>query len=96
MLQFEGSLERVWEGIARHGRPIQYAHVPQPLAMWDTWTRNRRQPVAFEPPSAGFVLDWAMVQRQCAIAALRFATLTHAAGISSTGDAELDRAAAAR
>lgn len=80
----------VWEGIARHGRPIQYAYVPAPLAIWDTWTSIAGQPVAFEPPSAGFVLDWAML-RALRSRGVQFATLTHAAGISSTGDAELDR-----
>ena len=88
-LAFEGSLEHVWSGLARHGRPIQYAHVPQPLAMWSTWTRIASLPVAFEPPSAGFVLDWATVQRLRDRGAA-LATLTHAAGISSTGDAALD------
>ena len=88
-LAFDGSLEDIWSGIARHGRPIQYAHVPQPLAMWSTWTRIASLPVAFEPPSAGFVLDWATVQRLRDRGAA-LATLTHAAGISSTGDTALD------
>jgi S-adenosylmethionine:tRNA ribosyltransferase-isomerase len=88
-LRFEGSADAVWAGIARHGRAIQYAHMTPPLALWDVWTAVASRPVAFEPPSAGFVLDWRM------LAALRergvgFATLTHAAGISSTGDAALD------
>src|SRR5207245_157183 len=30
-LQFEGSPREIWEGLARHGRPIQYSHVPDPL-----------------------------------------------------------------
>jgi S-adenosylmethionine:tRNA ribosyltransferase-isomerase len=82
--------EHIWAGLARHGRPIQYAHVADPLAMWDVWTSIASLPVAFEPPSAGFVLSWQL------LAAIRnhgakFATLTHAAGISSTGDPELDR-----
>jgi S-adenosylmethionine:tRNA ribosyltransferase-isomerase len=89
-LRFDGTPDAIWAGLARHGRPIQYAHVPAPLALWDVWTAIAGPPVAFEPPSAGFALDWR------ALAALRargiaFATLTHAAGISSTGDAELDR-----
>ena len=89
-LHFDGSSDEIWSGIARHGRPVQYAHVPTPLALWDVWTAIASPPVAFEPPSAGFALDWHM------IAALKarnigFATITHAAGISSTGDAELDR-----
>ena len=88
-VEFEGSPGTVWEGLARHGRPIQYSHVPTPLALWDTWTPIAGPPVAFEPPSSGFVLDWdalaAMTRR-----GVRFATITHAAGISSTGDAALD------
>ena len=38
LLQFEGSPREIWEGLARHGRPIQYAHVQTPLTIWDTWT----------------------------------------------------------
>jgi S-adenosylmethionine:tRNA ribosyltransferase-isomerase len=88
-LHFHGRADAIWAGIARHGKPIQYAHVADPLALWDVWTSVAALPVAFEPPSAGFVLDWGLLH------ALRergvgFATLTHAAGISSTGDTELD------
>ena len=89
-VSFENPVADIWEGLARHGRPIQYAYVPDPLAIWDTWTRIASQPVAFEAPSAGFILDWAVIGSLRARGA-GFATLTHAAGISSTGDAELDR-----
>lgn len=89
-LRFDGTPDEVWAGLARHGHPIQYAHVPAPLALWDVWTRIAGPPVAFEPPSAGFALDWhvlvAMRER-----GVEFETITHAAGISSTGDDELDR-----
>ncbi len=88
-LRFEGAVDAVWAGIARHGKPIQYAHLPAPLALWDVWTRVAALPVAFEPPSAGFVLDWALLSSLKARGVV-FATLTHAAGISSTGDAVLD------
>jgi S-adenosylmethionine:tRNA ribosyltransferase-isomerase len=89
-LEFAGSPAEIWAGLARHGRPVQYSHVPVPLALWDTWTPIAGPPVAFEPPSAGFVLDWN------ALAAMkehgvRFSTITHAAGLSSTGDPALDR-----
>lgn len=88
-LAFGGSPDKIWEALARHGRPIQYSHITTPLALWDVWTPIAGPPVAFEPPSAGFALNWS------ALAALRerkiqFATITHAAGISSTGDAALD------
>ena len=88
-LRFDGTPDAIWAGIARHGKPIQYAHLAEPLALWDVWTQVAALPVAFEPPSAGFVLDWALLGalKRCGIG---FATLTHAAGISSTGDAALD------
>jgi S-adenosylmethionine:tRNA ribosyltransferase-isomerase len=89
MIRFEGSTARIWEGVARHGRPIQYSHVPMPLALWDNWTPIAGPPVAFEPPSAGFILDWRTLSA-IRLREAHFATITHAAGISSTGDKELD------
>jgi S-adenosylmethionine:tRNA ribosyltransferase-isomerase len=89
-LRFDGTPDAIWAGLARHGRPIQYAHVPEPLATWDTWTAIAGPPVAFEAPSAGFALDWHLLAGLRA-RGVAFATLTHAAGISSTGDPELDR-----
>jgi S-adenosylmethionine:tRNA ribosyltransferase-isomerase len=89
-LRLSGSSAEIWAGLARHGRPIQYAHVPAPLALWDVWTPIAGLPAAFEPPSAGFVLDWASIRFMRA-RGIAFATVTLAAGISSTGDAELDR-----
>jgi len=89
-LRFDGTADEIWAGLAHQGRPIQYAHVEIPLALWDVWTPIAGLPAAFEPPSAGFVLDW-----RC-LASMRergigFATVTHAAGISSTGDRQLDQ-----
>jgi S-adenosylmethionine:tRNA ribosyltransferase-isomerase len=88
-LLFLGDSTAVLAGLTRHGRPIQYAHIQEPLALWDVWTRIAADPIAFEAPSAGFALDWRTlaVWRQRGIV---FATLTHAAGISSTGDPILD------
>jgi S-adenosylmethionine:tRNA ribosyltransferase-isomerase len=88
-IEFEGTADVIWAGLATHGRPIQYAHLDAPLALWDVWTPVAGAPAAFEPPSAGFALDWR------SIAALRdrgigLVTITHAAGISSTGDPALD------
>lgn len=89
-LRFDASVDAVWAGLARHGRPIQYSHMPAAVQLWDVWTPVAGQLAAFEPPSASFVVDWRMV------AAMRsrgvtFRTITLAAGISSTGDAELDK-----
>lgn len=89
-LRFEGSVDQIWAGLARHGRPIQYAHVAEPLALWDVWAPIAGPPVAFEAPSASFAIDWQMLHSIAARSAA-FATITHAAGISSAGDTELDR-----
>ena len=88
-LRFPGRSATILGGLARHGRPIQYAHVARTLALWDVWTAIAAEPVAFEPPSAGFALQWRTIAawRERGIG---FATLTHAAGLSSTGDAALD------
>jgi S-adenosylmethionine:tRNA ribosyltransferase-isomerase len=88
-LRLEGSAREIWSGLARHGRPIQYAHVRDPLALWDIWTPIASNPVAFEPPSAGFAVDWQTL-RSMIDQGIEFATLTHSAGISSTGDPVLD------
>ena len=89
-LHFEGSSSAIWGGLARHGRPIQYAHMTTPLALWDVWTPIASLPAAFEPPSASFALDWQSL-RAMRHRGIAFATITLAAGISSTGDPELDR-----
>jgi S-adenosylmethionine:tRNA ribosyltransferase-isomerase len=88
-LRFVGDRRAIWAGLARHGRPIQYAHVLEPLALWQVWTRIAADPIAFEAPSAGFVLNWRTLAawRERGIG---FSTLTHVAGISSTGDPTLD------
>jgi S-adenosylmethionine:tRNA ribosyltransferase-isomerase len=89
-LRFLGRRGTILAGLARHGRPIQYAHVPVPLELWSVWTSLAAAPIAFEAPSAGFALDWHTLtswRRR----GVELATLTLAAGISSTGDPELDR-----
>jgi S-adenosylmethionine:tRNA ribosyltransferase-isomerase len=88
-ISFVGTADSIWAGIAHHGRPIQYAHIDAPLALWDVWTAIASRPVAFEPPSAGFALDWFSLG-EMRRRGVEFATITHAAGISSTGDEALD------
>lgn len=89
LLEFDHSPDVLWAGLAHHGRPIQYSHVPIPLALFDVWTPVAAPPVAFEPPSAGFALTWQLVT-EMRVAGAEFKTITHAAGLSSTGDPELD------
>ncbi len=80
----------VWQALYRVGRPVQYAHVPGRLALWDVQNVWAGRPWAVEMPSAGRAL------RGETILALRergigIARITHAAGLSATGDPEIDR-----
>lgn len=88
-LLFDGTPDHIWAGLASHGKPIQYSHMQTSLELWDVWTRIAGAPVAFEPPSASFILDWHVLSDIREHHA-QFATITHAAGISSTGDEDLD------
>ena len=75
-IRFDGTPDAIWAGLARHGRPIQYSYLAMPLALWDVWTVVAGPPVAFEPPSAGFVLDWQTVL-EMRRRSIQFATITH-------------------
>jgi S-adenosylmethionine:tRNA ribosyltransferase-isomerase len=88
-IRFQATPPAFWEGLTAHGRVIQYAHLAAPLALWDVQTPIAARPVALEPPSAGFALDWKSI-RALRARGVRFTTLTHAAGLSSTGDHVLD------
>jgi S-adenosylmethionine:tRNA ribosyltransferase-isomerase len=81
----------IWQALYATGAPVQYAHRHAPLDLWSVQTAYAARPWAAEMPSAGRPLTWEVLLglRRAGIA---IATLTHAAGLSSTGDAELDRA----
>lgn len=89
-VRFELGEAELWALLYRIGRPIQYAYVPEPLAIADVQTSYAARPWAVEMPSAGRPLTLATIiaLRSRGIAV---ATLTHAAGLSSTGDPEIDR-----
>ncbi len=90
-LRFEAAAETVWTTIHRHGLPVQYAHVARALAPWHVQTPFASRPWASEMPSAARPLAWELVLAIRGRGA-RFASVTHAAGLSSTGDAALDAA----
>jgi len=90
-IRFDGTTSEIWGHIAQLGKPIQYAYVEQQLALWDTWTAVAATAAAFEPPSASFAIDWRFLSA-LRVRGIGFATLTLAAGISSTGDPALDAA----
>jgi S-adenosylmethionine:tRNA ribosyltransferase-isomerase len=90
-LRFEATDGALWSAIYGHGRPVQYAHMKAPLALWHVQTSFASRPWASEMPSAARPLAWELVLAVRA-RGVRFATLTHAAGLSSSGDAQLDAA----
>jgi S-adenosylmethionine:tRNA ribosyltransferase-isomerase len=88
-LAFDREGDALWQALYRHGRPVQYSHLKGPLALWHVQTAYGARPWAVESPSAGLPLNWDL------LGALRregvaLASLTHAAGLSSIGDAIVD------
>ncbi len=90
-VRFDVGEDRLWPAIYRDGRPVQYAHVAAPLALWDVQTAYAARPWSVEMPSAGRPLTWALLG-ETTRRGVTLATVTHAAGISATGDAALDAA----
>ena len=90
-VRFGLSGDRLWRAIYALGRPVQYAHLADDLPLWHVQTVYAGRPWAVELPSAGRPLRWSL------LAALRakgcvIARVTHAAGLSATGDDALDAA----
>ena len=52
-IRFAGSPASVMRDLVQHGRPIQYAHIPEPLRLWDVWTKIAADPIAFEGAIGG-------------------------------------------
>lgn len=90
-LVFESDPDVVWAALYRRGRPIQYAHVPEPLALWSVQTAYAARPWAAEAPSAGVPLDWSLLSALRA-RGVGLAAITEGAGLSSTGDPAIDAA----
>jgi S-adenosylmethionine:tRNA ribosyltransferase-isomerase len=88
-IEFEQSGSAFWRALYRHARPVQYAYLERPLELWDVQNAFAGRPWAFELPSAGRPLTWETLLALRA-RGVRVASLTHAAGLSSTGSRELD------
>lgn len=88
-LEFHEQGSELWQALYRAARPIQYAYLPRPLRLWDVQNAYGARPWAVELPSAGKPLDFETLFR-IAARGVTLSHLTHAAGLSSTGDALLD------
>ncbi len=94
-VQFEHAAAVVWEGIARHGRPIQYAYVQRAAGDLGYVDQHCQPASRVRAAVGGFRSRLGDAPSAIRARGAQFATITHAAGISSTGDAELDARAAA-
>lgn len=79
----------LWSAVYRFGRPVQYAHLARPLEVWHAQTPFASRPWAVEMPSASRPLGWSLVA-DLRRRGVHVAALTLAAGLSSTGDPEID------
>jgi S-adenosylmethionine:tRNA ribosyltransferase-isomerase len=91
MLRWSGPLEQRLALLYRAGRPVQYSYVPEPLSLWDVQTVFAGRPWAVEMPSAARPLS-AQVLLRLRERGIPIARLTHAAGLSATGDTRIDLA----
>ncbi len=89
-IRFEQRGAELWTALYRAGRPVQYAYLERGLELWHVQSRFAARPWAVELASAGRPLTFALLlalKRR----GVELANLTHAAGLSSTGSAALDR-----
>jgi S-adenosylmethionine:tRNA ribosyltransferase-isomerase len=77
--------------VYRHGTPVQYAYHPRALPLHAFQTAYATRPWAAEMPSAGRPLGWSLL-RSLRVAGVSVVALTHAAGLSATGDPAIDAA----
>ena len=88
-IRFDRSGAALWSALYRLGRPVQYSYLHEPLDLWSVQTAFAGRPWAAEMPSAGRPLAWTTLLALRA-RGVEIAALTHAAGLSSTGDPALD------
>jgi S-adenosylmethionine:tRNA ribosyltransferase-isomerase len=88
-LQLPLSEEAFWAMVYRAGRPVQYSYLPEDLALSAVQTTFAGRPWAVEMPSAGRPLRWSILLALKA-RGVAWIAITHAAGLSSIGDPELD------
>jgi S-adenosylmethionine:tRNA ribosyltransferase-isomerase len=88
-VRFEWEGARFWSMLYAKARPVQYAYLERELELWHFQNRYASRPWAFEMPSAGHCLSWEVLSSLRA-RDIAIASITHAAGISSTGSPSLD------
>ena len=90
-LRFDREGAALWAALFRIGRPVQYSYLRGALPLWHVQTPYAGRPMAVEMPSAGRPLRLPLL-RALRDRGVRLASVTHAAGLSSTGDPAIDAA----
>jgi S-adenosylmethionine:tRNA ribosyltransferase-isomerase len=90
-LRFDARDEALWSALYAHGKPVQYSHVRGPLALWHVQTAYGARPWAAEMASAGRPLTWDLLL-EAKRRGVEVVAITHAAGLSATGEPALDHA----
>jgi S-adenosylmethionine:tRNA ribosyltransferase-isomerase len=90
-LRFDREGAALWSALFGAGRPVQYSYVRDALPLWHVQTPYAGRPMAVEMPSAGRPLRLPLL-RALRDRGVRLARVTHAAGLSSTGDPAIDAA----
>lgn len=90
-VRFGGPRDALDAALYRAGRPVQYAYLERELPLWAVQTAYAARPWAVEPASAGLGLTWEVLLA-LRTRGVELATVTHAAGLSSTGDPAIDAA----
>lgn len=88
-LSFDAPPDQVWAHVYEQGAPIQYAYRTQADPLWAFQNVYAARPWAAENPSAGRPLSWDLLL-ELRRRGVKVEALTHATGLSSTGDARLD------
>lgn len=86
---FEPGGDAFWRALYATGRPVMYSYLARELSLGQVQTGYAARPWAAELPSAGRPLSPGLLA-EVRRAGARVVTLTHAAGLSATGDAGLD------
>jgi S-adenosylmethionine:tRNA ribosyltransferase-isomerase len=90
-VRFDRAGAALWSALYRVGRPVQYSYLRAQLPFWHAQTAFAGRPLAAEMPSAGRPLRVSQL-RALRARGVAIAAVTHAAGLSSTGDRALDAA----
>jgi S-adenosylmethionine:tRNA ribosyltransferase-isomerase len=89
-LRFDASGAAFLRGLYESAWPVQYAHSAAPFELWDVQNVFAARPWAFELPSASHPITFDLLSR-LRRRGVDVRSLTHAAGLSSTGSDSLDR-----